>query len=310
MISSIEIARFRGIREGKIEELTPLVVLVGPNGCGKSSVLDALFIGAKPNAENAGGMVIQRHTGVKNGGRWLFWRAQEHEVSIIVRTSAGESRAICVRRHRELGRIEYLLQVNSRLVSAQGKSLSDVPDVRLIDPRLFEKQTPLHRLYTEFVVHGRRSEAKAIVSEVVPEVKDLEILTEEDTPILHLVFADYSVPVAFAGDGVYSFVQLSLELASHPGGVVLFEEPEVHQHPAAIRQTVRAILAAVRRGIQVILSTHSLELIDTLLAESQEEDLERLSVYRLQLRDGELTSRRMPGSEVAFLRSEIENDLR
>jgi AAA15 family ATPase/GTPase len=141
-------------------------------------------------------------------------------------------------------------------------------------------------------------------------VIDLEILTEHDTPILHLVFEDHSVPVAFAGDGLYALVQLSLELASRPQGVVLLEEPEVHEHPAAIRQAVRAILAAVRRDIQVILTTHSLELIDALLAESSEADLERLSLYRLELDNGRLISVRKPGPDIAFARGEIEEDLR
>ena len=47
-----------------------------------------------------------------------------------------------------------------------------------------------------------------------------------------------------------------------------------------------------------------------LLAESNEEDLARFSLYRLQLRDGVLTSSRLAGPDIAFARSEIEDDLR
>ena len=43
MIRSVEIKNFRGIQDGKLEDLTPLVILVGPNGCGKSTILDALL---------------------------------------------------------------------------------------------------------------------------------------------------------------------------------------------------------------------------------------------------------------------------
>ena len=73
MISSIEISRFRGIREGRLDDLTPLVVLVGPNGCGKSTVLDAMLIGASPKPQAAIKLVTERHTGVPNGTRWFFW---------------------------------------------------------------------------------------------------------------------------------------------------------------------------------------------------------------------------------------------
>jgi predicted ATPase len=90
----------------------------------------------------------------------------------------------------------------------------------------------------------------------------------------------------------------------------LLEEPEVHQHPGAIRQTARAILAAVRRGIQVILTTHSLELIDALQGECLDADLARLSLYRLQLKDGILTHSRVAGPDIAFQRTTVEVDLR
>jgi predicted ATPase len=107
-----------------------------------------------------------------------------------------------------------------------------------------------------------------------------------------------------------ALLRLSLELASSGGGVALLEEPEVHQHPGAIGQSARAILAAVRRHIQVVLSTHSLELIDALLAESSASDLAGLTVYRLQLQEGLLKSSRLPGPDIAFERTTIEDDLR
>ena len=44
MITSIEIQGLRGIREGRIEGLAPLTILVGPNGCGKSTVLEAIGV--------------------------------------------------------------------------------------------------------------------------------------------------------------------------------------------------------------------------------------------------------------------------
>ena len=74
MISSIEISRFRGIREGKLDGLAPLTVLVGPNGCGKSTVLDALLIGGSRETGKSSGRAVQRHHGVKYGAPWLLWR--------------------------------------------------------------------------------------------------------------------------------------------------------------------------------------------------------------------------------------------
>jgi|HubBroStandDraft_4_1064222.scaffolds.fasta_scaffold324883_1 hypothetical protein len=131
-----------------------------------------------------------------------------------------------------------------------------------------------------------------------------------DLPILHVEFADYSVPVAGAGSGVYAIVRLALEVAAPSGGVVLVEEPEAHQHPAVIAQAAKVLLGAARRGVQIIVSTHSLELIDALVASADESDLGILSVVRVVLDKGLLRSSRFTGAMVATARTSIDEDLR
>jgi predicted ATPase len=317
VISSIEITHFRGIREGKLDDLPPLVVLVGPNGCGKSTVLDALYIGASEQPGQAAVEAIKRHGGVERAGRWFAWRGNTAEhAQLTVATTPGNSRTCRLKFGQAHPQVLFRQPDGGRGsrrpegFGPQMTPLEGISGIRLVEPCDFDTLPPLHRLYTDAVSQGRRDQTVEIVRELVHGATNLEILTEGDTPLLHVVFEDHSVPVAFAGDGVYSLVRLSLELASRPSGVVLLEEPEVHQHPAAIRQTVRAILVAMRRHIQVMLTTHSLELIDMLLAEATNDDLAGLSVYRLQLENGILGHRQIPGREVAFLRTEIENDLR
>jgi ABC-type multidrug transport system ATPase subunit len=118
------------------------------------------------------------------------------------------------------------------------------------------------------------------------------------------------VPVELAGDGTHALVCLALELAIPPQGLALLEEPEVHLHPAGVQLSARAILEAVRRGVQVVLSTHSLELIDALIGQATPDDLARLAVYRTRLRDGRLLTSRFSGAEAADMRLQIEEDLR
>lgn len=127
---------------------------------------------------------------------------------------------------------------------------------------------------------------------------------------MNLTFRNGARPLPLVGDGVRLLVQQSLELAAPISGTILLEEPEVHMHPAAIRQVAKAILAAVSRGIQVVITTHSLELIDSLLAESKPEKLDDIAIYRLNLSDGTLKSSRLSGSEASFSRNQIQEDLR
>ncbi len=263
MISSIEIENLRGIRKGRVEFPTPLVILVGPNGSGKSTVLDALLIAVNRQPAAAVHEALKRHRGVEQGGRWFVWRGKTSEpAALTVSTTDGESR-----RYRLHFQENGSFSVQAPIPDGAGQTghrghvaveepptprgsghpalrwqpigiasvLAGVSDIRLVEPRAFDNVPPLHQLFTMAVSQGRREEARRIATDLIPGAKNLEILTEGERPIVHVVFEENSVPVAFAGDGIYSLVRLSLELASRAAGVVLLEEPEVHLHPAAIR---------------------------------------------------------------------------
>src|SRR5262245_12216271 len=83
VIRSVEIRGLRGIREGKLTELSPLVVLVGPNGAGKNAVLEAILIGASPTTAEAIVEVIRRHEAGGSGPRWLLWKEGSREPTEI-----------------------------------------------------------------------------------------------------------------------------------------------------------------------------------------------------------------------------------
>ena len=331
MIQSIEIKFFRGIREGSLADLTPLVVLVGPNGSGKSTILEAMLVGASPLTGDALVQVMRRHESGGSDPRWLLWKAGDYGPSwIAVQAATGKQRVCNLELVRGMPaahtRISYQVHdaggnhaqtvdaVDRRYVSHGSlgfRPFEDLQEVNLVEGYTTGFQKPLSDVYTIAVRNGKREEITDILAKVAPGMTSVEILTENSVPFVYLVYGkDGAVPASLSGDGIQSLVRLSLELAASGGGAALLEEPEVHQHPAAMRQSARVILAAVRRGIQVVLTTHSLELIDALLGESTPEGLERLSTYRLLLQNGGLKSSRIPGPEVAFARGQIEDDLR
>jgi len=327
VITSLEISGLRGIREGRLDGLAPLTILVGPNGCGKSTVLDALLVVAGENPQNGIELVKNRHTGLQNSAsRWLLWEGNGNtELLITARRQDGESRTCAA---RLLAHGDVHVEVKEAGESSSGRALRAIDldstqpptekgpsaAVHILEGLSERKDRPLHMLLKNAYQSDRRD--KRVVQqmrELVPSMEDVLIFTEDynhNEPVVYLTFANRIVPVTLAGDGIHAFLRLSLELASLDARLVLLEEPEVHQHPAAIRQAARAIVNAVRDGIQVVLTTHSLELIDAFLAESSSEDVERLSLFKLDLHEGKLISVRVPGSDVAFARGQIEEDLR
>ncbi len=333
VIRSVEIKKLRGIREGKLSDLSPLVVLVGPNGSGKSTVLDAILIAANPSPGEGIGQSVIRREGITSGWAWLFWKTGldgSAEVAIAVDTDVTR---VCTlsRTHQQPETVHCTMQElrpdgklqlpqtgthfsaansNYSVYGSMLPPLEGIPDVLFIGPFPKQRLRPLHELYSDMVRRGLREQVNAIHGNLIPSLDHLEVLTEGGTPVLNLVFADRAVPAILAGDGIALLLRLGFELATRAGGVVLMEEPEVHMHPGAIRQCARAIVAAVRRKIQIFVSTHSLELIDAHLAASLDTDLNNLSLYHLQLQNGNLRYSRLPGPDVAFSRTEIEDDLR
>lgn len=313
---------------------------MGPNGCGKSTVLEALLLGASNDVADAVGRCVARRLELPSGSAFLFanrgdppkrsalieilgepgseersthlkwysgpkkgepgdWVA--HITSAVSRSSVNQWKGLTQFNYRN----EYqTVPVDDRLDNAR------FGYVRLLDQRIGAPRTALPKVYSDAAKRGAVAQVRDLIRRLLPKVTDIQILTPEQAPVLHLLYSDGAVPVALSGDGIEAAVRLALEMATRDAGVFLIEEPEAHQHIAAMSQSARVICAAVRQGAQVVLSTHSLEFLDLLLDDLGESDLDRLAVYQLRLDDGELRSTRVSGQEVRFARGSIAQDLR
>jgi predicted ATPase len=63
-------------------------------------------------------------------------------------------------------------------------------------------------------------------------------------------------------DGWKSFLLLLVALRTSDSGLVFIEEPENHLHPDLLAAFMDQVRLAIGRGTQVILSTHSIELVN------------------------------------------------
>ena len=338
MIKSIEIENLRGIQNGKLEDFTPLTILVGPNSSGKSTVLDAMYLGVCPNATNVLNHLRNREK-LKSEVRWLIFLPLKNKRAFVKVQTVGfdeltETREFVL--SLKLDGDQQTIDVQSKISTikdsiqhdgeskyflyiadgSSGNTTEDLPGagVKEISYLSFDNihtAPTLVDLYSKSIELGRRTAAQKALNEVLPGLIHVEIGTYKDKPRLLTVYEDRSVPLASEGDGIQSLMRLSLSLSACAEGTVLMEEPEVHQHPRALRMSAKAILSAVNRGVQVVLSTHSLELIDALLSEAKSADsLEKVSICRLLLKDGCLKHYRSSGVDAEFQRFEIEDDLR
>lgn len=341
MITSIEIENFRGIRTGRLEGLGALTVLTGPNGCGKSSVLDALLIGAHWIPGEAVGRAINRRTGAIDGGRWLFLD-RNAPARILLRGTGTRKEELYERRlgwieqpsiepefeklasrqapgpYRQIACLDgsnnriaqvFLAIDNTFIPRREGLPRSPIKAALFIDPSI---PVPLDQAYSETWRLGKRDEALELLRVLINDLESIDILTEANREArLYLTRKGGAVPVAVSGDGIQALLQTVLELALVPEeGLALIEEPESYLHRRAIFQSAKLLVETARRGRQVVLTTHSLELIDAILGYSGADDDGSLALFNLRLSEGKLESSRWSGEEMRFARNQIEEDLR
>lgn len=318
----ISIKNLRGIREGTLKGLGKLTILTGPNGCGKSTVLDALILFCDPDTHGALRTIMQRRPSLTIPARSLVYGSDRGEAEVHVRGVDGrgptvvqvtEDWMVRLNDAPKEGASPYLVanthEANNgrygRFDIGSGSSPRGTP-FRFVDPSL---QEPLADVYSRAARAGRKGLALSLLRELFgqPDI-DLEVLSEENTPSLYIERNSGSTPVGREGEGVQSFLKIALYGADIAGGLMSIEEPETYQHPRAIRLTAKVLAKLVERDVQVVLTTHSMELIRCLCEETNYSD--ETVVFNLALADGELKSSRNAGEELRTAIETIGVDLR
>ena len=341
MITSVEIERLRGIREGKLEDLRALTVLVGLNGSGKSTVLDALLLGAHDEPGVGIGVVGVRRRGSPRPARWLFTGGQAGSTA-VVRVRCGDSTERSLRmewhegrepeadepvkkREREqYGAVVWWApaddekQHSATLFAGDDYRAQDqqpIPGtlgskVRFLDAMHRRRRVGLPQLLRQALELGTLGVVKELLASALPGFRNAQVLPDSGTSVLYLELESGALPVEQTSDGIRWVTTLCFELAIMERGLLLIEEPETHLHPGFMALSARAIVAAVRAGAQVVLSTHSLEFIDHVAAAMRAEDITKLAVHQLSLEGGVLVSSPLVGEDVAFTRFRLDADVR
>ena len=332
MIKQLKIGNFRGIRAGTIDNFTALNVLVGPSGSGKSTVIDALYLAGSPKLDEA-----QRHNqsplseittrrgsaGPASMPAWLLWK-HGRDGNAFIDMSNGSHAG---RRVVELGvpepyglpKASEKFTLTDTAAPNTGRSPSelffeDLGGVRIVSTLKTAANEPqteqLPDLFSATTTAGRQDELEDLLRKIDPKLQGLQILTQNQQPFLTLKYSDYVVPVELAGDGVVSLIRFCMKLTAYPARTLLIEEPELHLHYRAIQMAARALWGAVRQGKQIILTTHSLDLIDSLVTEAAEDALPKLTVFQMRCDGGDLRVNPVAGPDVKFQRMQLEAELR
>jgi hypothetical protein len=359
VISSLKIEAFRGVREGLVEGLSPISILVGPNNSGKSTCLEAALMPCLgDSAEDAARILLRRggppHDALQHvvtegtarfevRGHFEIARRKTPVDLIITYLVIGGDVSEPKDRHdlETVQGIDASFLVNLHLGSSAfrtsdgrreqvyasdddvtvdklgrqgryqtGRINSFIPAI-LVDVEAIRAQGAQEDAYSRIERARKVDTVVRALQRSMPHLKDLRILKSGPDFLLHTFCGDAQpIPAYLAGDGLKRFLELAAAIVDTQNGVVLLEEPEAYQHPRYMTELVTLVLNAAKAGTQIILSTHSIELIDLLLHAPEAEGLAYPTVHRLRLVDGKLASVAIDREKAISARDDLLQDLR
>lgn len=363
LLERLLIENFRGVKEGKLEALSPLSILVGPNNCGKSTALEAIeILGQGSDAHRVVEALLRRGGTPLHALAEAFHGEQREQAPLRVtgemhRDEARETLEVtltldamrdlemvtsALREGLSEPMISVTLSWSSRpvvppaqgtarkrhssrcLLSANGKTganfsaspitagASVLPFAQFVDVQAVRSQGALEDAYSTLENARRVPAIVQALRRAMPALQDLRILKVGDHYVLHAVLeGERPTPVFAAGDGFKRLLEIAAAVHSKDHDVILLEEPECFQHPRYLGELVTVLRAAVADGKQVILSTHSVELIDHLLEPDDGAPTTSWpTVHRLRLTGGVLRATALTAERARAARHDLLEDLR
>jgi energy-coupling factor transporter ATP-binding protein EcfA2 len=349
VITSVRIENLRGIREGLLDGLAPISILVGPNNCGKSTCLEAIAIaGLGGKADEAARILMRRGgpaldalahvvrdgakysvvelpgTAAADGGDWMIRLSLDGPVLAQRLPSSsglsGDQTRMWLRRVKRLPDGTYAESaVFGAFLDIHGAAfMPDTPHgfpsfpVQLVDVEAVRAPGALEDAHSRIDRARRLPEVVRALQKSMPGLEDLRILKNGPDFILHTFRkgGEPPVPAYLAGDGFKRFLELAAAVLDTKSGVVLLEEPEAYQHPRYLSELATLLHLAAKNGAQIILSTHSIELVDLLLHAPEADGLTYPTVHRLRLHAGALKQTAIQRETAVSARDDLMEDLR
>lgn len=112
---------------------------------------------------------------------------------------------------------------------------------------------------------SKKKEFMNLVSDLLPHVEDITVFDLDNTGKIFKVLENYNedeIISPFVSDGTANIIALISTLYFGKGNTIFIEEPERHIHPSLFISLVSMMKEVSSKNKQIILTTHSPELLD------------------------------------------------
>jgi len=330
MISSLQLWNFKGVQRGELP-LSGVTVLVGPNNSGKTTILEALLLAHGLSQPVVGGLAAweilsETHRTLDAAGLLHLLHKYSGKAAVLYEMRDGSRRAILLRRAGGSLEVFYMAKPPSSM-----KELLEVePSAFAAGAREEYGPAPAQQagvrgaqfLKVFFFKHGIRervvkelygawadvaaSGATRRVAQRVSKAADeayIELLAEPfvgGAPALFAYRAEDGgrIRLGDLGDGIADMAVAALAVEVAKPQLLLWDGVETFMHPRALQALALWFSELAEKGVQVVVSTHSLDAA-FLVAEL----CEGASFLKLSLSKGVLGAIRYSAEELEGLRS-------
>lgn len=317
MLSSLEIQNFKGIKQGKLEDLAQVNILVGRNNSGKSTVLDALLmmrcaiVGLDLLDTNGLEHIIKRRVDRGQVDYDELWFRMDTEDPIILTAELDGKNKISERWQKNLqgvircDEIEHHFSNNHNSPKHQQSTplwhdlVETVGDAgaSLISQMHMVDATAIHypyaeKLWSELIKDRKDDKVRQILEEIYGlPINYITAMRFPKKERLVAALPHVGLAVDWFGDGFRFAVNILALGVFLTDTALLVEELETHQHPESLRKLTETLFElAKQQNLQLFLTTHSMELITYALEAAEEKQID-LKLHHLSLdKEGSLKS--------------------
>lgn len=349
MIKKFIIGRYRGIENLELDDLKNVNIFVGPNNCGKTSILEAIILsGVFEDVDLLVDTLVSRYHGFSTEYfESLFPVGREPVICLKSRLGDGDK---LLHTHLTYNKSQMISKDDSANVSNtfelrfsyhyEGNSQQDETDKFLVrfeetkdNYRISFAGAPENKLNCsipcKFISFSRFDRSERLLKDIDTildqnlrdelievlkifdsEIVNFEVIGKNRTIKLFKAGQENPLTLYDFGNGMYKAFFIATSALLSQDGILLVDEIEAGIHSKALAQFISKLLEVCdRKNVQLFLTTHSLEAIDIILDDCKH-NLDEIAVYHVKNQHKGTTSRRYSGKKLINLRNEIGFDVR
>lgn len=337
--TNVSIENFRGIRKCNISDLGLVNVFFGKNNCGKSTLLEALFLMSGPSNPILPVLVNKLRQLVSSSEDDILtdFYGLNAENEIKIKGEGNNKREVCVSMIKSQSNQIDLSQLTQNNTEQSGKKfglkiayrIGDSEKIHhselIVDPNDENKANAKTEkgyeegMYAEYIPSGnimlhtneklaqiiiekREAEIVEALKLIEPKIKDIQLI---DKKIMVDVGLSSRLPVNVLGDGVRKILSILLAIHSAKGGMLMIDEIDNGLHYSVMQNLWKVILHACKKNdTQIFVSTHSADLVSALVEVFNQEDMAETSVSAYKLvkkEDDELVALRYDKEKLTYV---------